>query len=139
MLASTLNAGDVKNSAGTGTVYSRVSSNTNGTEFASSAETPSRPDRFKVSHQTTGSGFTRKRRSVIRFDYTHASDVDATKNVVTSFYVVGDIPVGAVVSTTPIKDALAKLLSLVAGTAAGTTILYDGTGNGAICLLRGES
>lgn len=138
MLNNTLNTNEIKNAAGTAVGFTRVSTGTRNTEFASLTESPARPDRLKISHLETGSGFTRRRRSVVRFDYNHVSDVDSTKTVTTSAYMVLDAPVGAVVSTTPLKDTLARLISFCASLGANTTILYDCTGNGAVVLTRGD-
>jgi NAD(P)H-dependent FMN reductase len=75
---------------------------------------------------------------MVRFDVTVPSDVDATKNVVVSAYVVFDAPVGALIATTHLKDTLSKLGSLVFTTVASVNFKFDGTGNGAVDLLRGE-
>jgi len=137
MLANTLNTNEIKNSAGTEEEFQRLSSSERSTEFGKITEAPATPHRLKVSHQESGSGITRRRRSVVRFDKTVASTVDATKTVVVSAYMVLDAPIGALGTTAEFANVLANLMSFVASLGATTTILYDGTGNGAAALLSG--
>jgi hypothetical protein len=63
--------------------------------------------------------------------------VDATKLVTVSAYAVLDAPVGALIANTEMANTLAELMSFLASLGASTTILYDGTGNGAATLLNG--
>lgn len=137
MLANTLNTNEVKNSAGTEVEFSRLSTSDRQTEFSQIAEAPSAPHRLKISHLETGSGINQRRRSLVRFDKTVASTVDATKLVTVSAYAVLDAPIGALVANTEMANVIAELMSFLATTGAATTVLFDCTGNGADALLKG--
>jgi len=138
MLANTLTTNEVKNAAGTEVEFSRWSSGVRETEFKATAETPSAPHRLTIRHSESGSGLKLRRRSVVRFDKTVISSVDSVTPVTVSSYVVMDAPVGALTAQTEMANVLAELVSFVASLGASTTILYDGTGSGAVCLLSGD-
>lgn len=137
MLSNTLNTNEIKNSAGTEVEFSRLSSSDRQTVFAQIAETPSAPHRLTISHQETGSGLKQRRRSVVRFDKTVISGVDSITPITVSAYAVLDFPVGASTTSAEAANVLAELMSFLASLGASTTILYDGTGNGAKSLLEG--
>lgn len=136
MLSNTLNTNEVKNRAGAEVEFSRLSTSDRTTEYSQISETPSLPHRLKIAHQETGLGLKQRRRSVVRIDKTVMSGVDATLPVTVSAYIVLDAPIGALNTNTDMADALAELTSFVA-TLGASTILYDGTGNGANALLTG--
>lgn len=137
MLSNTLNTNEIKNAAGTEQEFGRISSGERQTEFALLAETPYAPHRLTVKHVEVGSGITKRRRSLVRFDKTVISTVDSVTPVVISAYVVLDTPVGALVANTEPTNVLANLQSFLSTTGAATTVLFDGTGNGATALLTG--
>jgi hypothetical protein len=137
MLSNTLNTNEIKNSAGTEVEFQRLSSSDRSTEYAQITESPSKPHRLSIKHAESGAGINKRRRSVVRFDKTVASDVDTTKLVVVSFYVVMDAPVGALTTSAEMANVNAELMSFMASLGASTTILYDGTGNGSVALLAG--
>lgn len=137
MLSNTLNTNEIKDSAGTEVEFTRLSIGDRQSEFAKISETPALTNRMKISHLESGSGISLRRRSVIRFDRVSTGEVDTTVNVKSSFYVVGDIPIGNLTATTEPKKALAQLISFLASLGASTTILYDCTGNGADVLING--
>jgi hypothetical protein len=137
MLTNTLNTNEVKNSAGTEVEFTRLSIGDRQTEFAMISEVPSLPFRLSISHTESGSGLSARRRSVVRFDKTVAGQVDSTESMRASAYVVLDSPIGNLTSNALPADVLAALLSFCASLGASTTILYDGTGNGAAALLSG--
>jgi hypothetical protein len=137
MLSNTLNTNEIKNSAGTEQEFQRLATNNRDTEFALITESPALPHRFTVKHSESGSGINKRRRSVIRFDKTVMSTVDTTLPVVVSAYLVLDAPVGALTAMTEPTHVLANLQSFVSTTGAATTVLFDGTGNGAVALLSG--
>lgn len=138
MLANSLNTNEIKNSAGTEVEFTRLSTNNRETVFQQVAETPSLPHRLQIKHLESGAGIKRRRRSVVRFDKTVMSGVDATVPVTISAYAVVDTPVGALTANTEPTHVVAELMSFLASLGASTTILYDGTGNGARVLLNGE-
>ena len=138
MLANSLNTNEIKNSAGTEVEFTRLSTNNRETVFQQVAETPSLPHRLQIKHLESGAGTKRRRRSVVRFDKTVMSGVDATVPVTISAYAVVDTPVGALTANTEPTHVVAELMSFLASLGASTTILYDGTGNGARVLLNGE-
>jgi hypothetical protein len=136
-LALTLNTNEIKNSAGTEVEFQRLASRDRSVEYAQITETPSLPHRLTVSHLEVGSGIKKRRRSLVRFDKTVMSGVDATLPVTISAYAVLDTPVGALTVNTEPTHVVAELMSFMASLGASTTILYDGTGNGATALLSG--
>jgi len=137
MLANTLNTNEIKNTAGTEVEFARRSNPTaNATEFVQVNETYNLPHRLSVKHQETGTGKALRRRSLVRFDKTVAgADGNPVK---LSGYIVMDIPVGNLSTTTESKNVLAELLSFTGTTGAATTVLFDCTGNGAVCLINGD-
>jgi len=137
MLSNTLITNEIKNSVGAEVEFQRLSTDQRSTEFAVINETPNLAHRLKISHQETGAGFSRRRRSMVRFDQVVTSGVDSTKNVTVSAYLVLDAPVGALTTSTKMADVLAEVMSFCASTGADTTIKYDCTGNGAAALLSG--
>lgn len=137
MLSNTLNTNEIKNAAGTEVEFQRLSSTDRSTVFGQISETPSLPHRMTVSHQESGAAIKKRRRSLIRFDKTVMSTVDSTVPVTVSAYMVLDAPVGALIANTEMANVIAELLSFSATTGAATTVLFDGTGNGAATLLNG--
>lgn len=139
MLANTLNTNEIKNSAGTEQEFSRLSNGPGReTVYRLITELPYTPHRLSVKHQETGSGINLRRRSVVRFDKTVISAVDATTPVTVSAYAVLDTPIGALTTNAEPTNVVANLMSFLASLGANTTILYDGTGNGAVTLLNGD-
>jgi hypothetical protein len=137
VLSNTLNTNEIKNSAGTEVEFSRIAISDRATEFAQIAESPSSIHRLKISHLEVGAGLNKRRRGLVRFDKTVISSVDSETPVTVSAYVVLDSPVGALTANTEPTHVLAELMSFMASFGASTTILYDGTGNGATALLSG--
>jgi len=137
MLSNTLVTNEIKNAAGTEVEFDRLSIGPRSTEFKSVTETPALPNRLNISHQETGVGISRRRRSVVRFDKTVTGEVDILQTMKGSAYLVLDIPIGLSTTVNLPKDLLAQLISFTASLGASTTILYDGTGNGAVALLTG--
>lgn len=137
MLSNTLNTNEIKNSAGTEVEFTRLSQSDRSTVFAQLSETPSAPHRLTISHQETGSGMKKRRRSLVRFDKTVTSGVDSVTPITVSAYAVLDYPVGASTSSAEAANVLAELMSFLATTGAATTVLFDCTGNGARELLNG--
>lgn len=137
MLTNTLNTNEIKDASGTEVEFTRLSIGDRKTEFAKISETPALPNRLTISHLESGAGVAKRRRSVIRFDRTTAGEVDTTVNVKSSAYIVADLPVGNLTTTAAAKAVIAQLMSFLASLGASTTILYDCTGNGAVCLTDG--
>lgn len=138
MLSNTLNTNEVKDAAGAEVEFTRLSIDTRKTEFAKVGEAPATPHRLKISHLETGSGLRQRRRSVVRIDKTSVSTVDSVTPVVTSAYLVVDAPIGALTTDAELHAVVANLLSFCATTGAATTVLFDGTGNGAGALIDGS-
>lgn len=135
MLANTLNTNEIKNASGTEQEFQRLKMGDGRTEFAKIGESPANPHRLIVSHQETGSGTNRRRRSVVRFDLTTISSFDTSRFVKDSCYVVLDRSIGDQTDDSTSKTLLANLMSFLATTGAGTTVLFDCTGTGASNLL----
>lgn len=137
MLANTLNTNEIKDSTGVEVEFTRLSTSDRSTVFAKVGESPSAPYRLTVSHQESGSGMKKRRRSLVRFDKTSISGVDSITPIVHSAYMVLDYPVGASTASAEAANVLANLMSFCATTGAATTVLFDCTGNGARELLNG--
>lgn len=137
MLSNTLNTNEVKNSTGAEVEFSRQSTSDRKTVFSQVGESPSLPHRLSISHQETGVGLKLRRRSVVRIDKTVISPVDDVTPVTVSAYIVLDLPLGALETFAEPTHVIAELLSFCASLGATTTILYDGTGNGAAALING--
>lgn len=138
MLANTLSNNEVKDSAGSEVEFTRLQIRDRSTVFAKVGESPAAPYRMTISHSEVGSGMKRRRRSVIRFDKTSTSGVDSVTPITTSCYAVLDFPIGASTATAEATNVIANLISFLATTGAGTTVLFNGTGSGAIALLNGD-
>jgi len=136
-LPTTLNTNEVKNASGTEQEFGRLSQSDRQLVFNLLTEAPYTPHRLTVSHSETGTGVTRRRRSLVRVDKTIVGQVDTTHTEKISVYAVLDAPVGNMSSNTEIGNAIANLVSFLASTGADTTIKYDCSGNGAACLLNG--
>lgn len=137
MLSNTLNTNEVKNSAGTEVEFSHLSNEGRKRIFSQIGESPSLQHRLTINHQETGAGLKLRRRSVVRFDKSVISPIDDSTAVTISAYVVLDLPLGALETFAEPTHVLAELMSFCASLGASTTILYDGTGNGASVLLNG--
>lgn len=137
MLTNTLNTNEIKDNAGLEQQFTRLSIGDRSTVFAIESENPALPHRLTISHSESGSGVTRRRRSVVRFDKSVLGLVDDTRTEKCSAYIVLDFPIGNLTVDTTAKIVLANLMSFVASLGASTTILYDGTGNGAVALVSG--
>lgn len=137
MLSDTLVTNEIKDAAGAEIEFQRLSISERATIFAKVDESPALPFRLSIAHTESGSGIKKRRRSVNRFDLTVVSDVDNLTPVTVSGYVVLDNPIGGLLTTASAKKVLAALMSFMASTGANTTILYDGSGNGASSLVNG--
>jgi hypothetical protein len=137
MLSNTLNTNEIKNSAGTEIEFSRLGIEGRTTEFAKIGEANALEQRLLISHQESGVGLKRRRRSMIRFNTDVVSDVDTVTPVTDSIYMVKDTPVGALLTNATPLNSIAMMLSFCASLGLSTTILYDGSGNGAQILITG--
>lgn len=137
MLSNTLNTNEVKDRAGVEVEFERLQSTPVGrsTEFAQKSEPPNAIHRLKISHQETGSGAELVRRSLVRVDKT-VTGVSGKPRVISSYNVMV-IPVGDIANYDEAKNVEAELMSFLATTGAGTTVLFDCTGNGAAALIAG--
>jgi len=136
MLPTNLNTGEVRNGAGAEVEFVRFLQKDRELAFQQSGELPHLPHRLSIKHAETGTGASRRRRSVIRIDKGSLSAVDTVTPVVTSTYVVLDAPVGHLTTDAEIITVLAELNSFVA--TLGAAILLDGTGNGTVVLRNGS-
>lgn len=137
MLTDTLNTNQVKNSAGIEVEFNHLRANDRERVFYQIGESPALQHRLSIKHQETGAGLKNRRRSVVRVDKTTMSGIDPTVPITTSAYIVLDIPIGASSTTAEAANVLAELVSFVASLGADSTILHNGTGNGASVLLNG--
>lgn len=138
MLSDTLNTNEVKDAAGVECEFTRQLINTRETVFQRVAESWALPHRFSIRHLETGAGLKRRRRSAIRFDKTIVSTVDNVTPVTASGVTYLDLPVGALLANSEGANVLANLLSILATTGAGTTVLFNCTGTAAVPLLEGS-
>lgn len=139
MIATTLVTNEIKNAAGTEEEFQRLGQGTTerSSLFARVGEQPALQHRMTISHNESGSGSDRRRRSVLRFDKTVTGQIDITKLMKGSAYIVLDRPIGQETTDALVKDLLANLMSLSATTGAATTVLFDCTGIGASNLISG--
>jgi len=141
MLPTNLNTNEVKDSAGAEQEFTRHSTLGTAVIFKDAAEAPNLQHRLTVSHKEIGDGSARRRRSVVRFDLDVDTDTtvatDAVKPAKISAYTVVDIPVGALNDYTDVTSLVANLISFLATTGSGTTVLFDGTGHGSSALING--
>lgn len=138
MLSNTLNTNEVKNAAGAEVEFTRQAINDRSTTFAQLPESPSSEHRLSIKHQEIGTGLKKRRRSVVMISKTTISSVDSVTPVTTLGYIVLDAPVGALTTMAEPANVLAEVLSFCASLGVSTTILFDGSGNGATCLLSGS-
>lgn len=138
MIPDTLSTNQIKNAAGNEVEFTRLVSGIAETVFAQVNEPPALEHRLKVAHQTFGTGFSRRRRSVTRITKKVVSDVDPTKTVEVLAYEVIDIPIGALTTYVEPKNVQAELMSFLASTGADTTIKFDCTGTGAAAMIDGS-
>jgi hypothetical protein len=138
MLSNTLNTNEIKNSAGTEQEFQRITTGPGrSTEFSLITEAPAYEHRLLINHQEIGTGIRLRRRSRVGFIKNVASTVDPTYTapIIANFTL--DAPIGALLANTEMVHVVANMLSFCASLGASTTILYDGTGNGAQVLLTG--
>jgi hypothetical protein len=139
-LPTNLTTNEVKNSAGTEIEFNRLGpldTNPRSVVFAKVGEAPAYPQRITCSHVEVGTGTAKRRRSLVRVDYSLIGQVDTSKTEKISVYCVADLPVGNLTGSSEIAHAVSFLNSFMASLGASTTILYDGTGNGSAVLIGG--
>jgi len=138
-LATTLVTNEIKNAAGTEEEFQRLGPGPKprSSEYAKIGESPALQHRFIISHEEIGSGLDKRRRSTIRFNKTVAGQVDATKTIRDSAYIVLDRAIGQETTDATAKDVMANLMSMLATTGAASTVLFDCTGTGASNLISG--
>lgn len=135
MLPIALNTNEVKDAAGVEVEFNRQSAEGRKVVFAKIDEAPNLQHRLTVSHVETGVGTELRRRSLIRVDKQALGVSGKTRTH--SAYLVVDLPAGDISDTTVTKDALANLMSFIATTGSGTTVLFDCTGTGASAAIAG--
>jgi len=138
MLNNTLNTNEVKDAAGAEIEFQHLEQKDRKRIFAKINEAPALQHRITISHDETGSGINRVRRSMVRVDKQSISTVDLTTPVTSSAYTVSVTPVGALLASDEPKAVLANLMSFLATTGAGTTVLFDCSGSGASALITGS-
>jgi hypothetical protein len=137
MLPVTLNTNEIKDASGTEVEFGRIKAFGASVEYQPTADNPLENHRLKVSHLEVGTGSDKRRRSMVRFD----RNIPASSPInyaPCSAYVVVDVPTGAILDYTGVIDLLANLQSFLSTTGAGTTVLFNGTGNGAVALTHGS-
>jgi len=137
MLSNTLVTNEVKGAGGTEVEFHHLSSNGRQRVFHYRGAQPNLQHTLDISHAETGVGANRVRSSKIGFTI---EDEGVAPGTVAKFqaYAVLRYPIGNAAEDTNAKEVLAHLMSFLASNGANTTILYDGSGTGAQCLLVGE-
>jgi len=138
MLTNLLNTNEIKNAAGTEQEFQSQGTDGRSHSYSLIGESPALPHRLRISHLESGAGLKLTRRSMVRFDKTVQSTVDAATPVTISAYAVVQLPVGAMVSDAEFKNVLANLVSFLASNGSDTTIKFDGSGTGSAVLLAGS-
>lgn len=134
MLTNTLNTNEIKTYTSAEVEFERISISDESSIFKQINEDIANPNRLTIKHQTVGSGDTKTRRSLVRFDVS-VTNTSGKKGVV-SAYMNLVVPVGILENTNAMKQAISQLLSFCATTGAGTTVLFDCSGSGAAALLN---
>lgn len=135
MLSNTLNTNEIKDASGAEVEFERIAIDNASTTFKQVDEDITTPNRMSISHQHVGSGVNAVRRSLVRFDLSVVNSTTGQKGVC-SAYCNLVVPEGMLENMNAPTKVLAQLVSFVASLGASTTILYDGTGNGAASLLN---
>lgn len=136
MLTNTLNTNEVKNRLGTEVEFVSIDDSGTAHVFKASAEQPNLQHRLRVAHSELSSNEDARRRSNLSISK-EITGVSGKKRKIIGSYTL-DIPVGDIDDLDDVKDVNAEMLSLLATTGAATTVLFDGTGNGSVCLINGE-
>lgn len=135
-IPATLNTNEVKDRAGAEVEFREFSKEGRTHVWSKSGATdPSALPFLKISHQETGAGLSRVRRSMSRVDIPVTGK--SGKTVFCSAYKVVVVPEGELTSYDTVKDASAMLDSFNCTTGAATAVLFDGTGYGDSALING--
>jgi hypothetical protein len=139
MLSNALVTNEIKDSAGVEVEFDHLSLDGREHIFRLKTEGFEHKYRLRVDHEEIGKGADQRRRSLVQFSKEVAGVSGTERKII--FQVTGDIPEGDLsdAQKTVVKDVLANLLSFCATTGAATTVLFDCTGNGAVCLVDGSS
>lgn len=137
MLPDTLNANQIKDKAGAGVnTFESVNDEGRTRLFRNTAAAYNRPHELAIKHRETGVGLKLIRDSVIICSLVVTGD---DGNPVKVEYLQRlRVPMGNLASQDPVKEVIANGLSFSATTGAASTVLFDGTGNGAIALRNGS-
>jgi hypothetical protein len=138
MLPNTLNTNEIKNAAGTEVEFSRLQTEGRELIFNQVGESPNLKHRLTISHREVGAGVSRKRQSRIQFLKQVQGEVDTTRveNIIANLALT--VPVGQLTTLADVTDLLAEMQSFVSTLGTATTVLFDGTGNGAAALINGS-
>jgi hypothetical protein len=134
MLPTTLLTNEVKDRAGVEVEFEHYSLEGRTHIYARKGGNPSLPCILKVAHQEAGSGLGATQRSQCRVDMDVVGK--SGKTVRCSAYKVVVIPKGELDDLDDVKDVSAMLDSFCSTTGAGTTVLFDGSGNGDSALIN---
>lgn len=134
MLPTTLLTNEVKDRAGVEVEFEHYSLEGRTHIYAKKGGNPSLPCILKVAHQETGAGLSAVQRSQCRIDLDVVGKSGKTVRV--SAYKVVVVPKGELDDLDDVKDASAMLDSFLCTTGAGTTVLFDGSGNGDSALIN---
>jgi uncharacterized protein (DUF736 family) len=137
MLPTTLNTNEVKDSSGTEIEFSRLSTLDRKLVFNESVEAPNAPHRITVEHREVGSGLSRRRQSRILIEKSITGQVDDAVTEKISANLAVNAPIGNMTAVAELANVIAEMLSFCATTGSGTTVLFDGSGNGAAALING--
>lgn len=138
MLPESLNTNQVKNSAGAEVEFSHKLYANDGSKrvFAANDEAYNLQHRLAVAHQELGTGVDKRRRSMCQVTKEVTGVSGVKRKIVTTMS--SDIPVGDLDSNDEVENVQAELMSFVASDGSSTTILYNGTGSGAVALRDGS-
>lgn len=135
MIPKVLNTNEVKSRAGVEVEFEQIDDQGRAVVYAKIGELPNAEEKLLVSHAESGSGTKQVRRSMAKV-LIEEPGVDGNP-VVTSWHLVGTIPVGNIANYDTAKECLARLGSFVFLDGSDSTFLYDGSGTGADSLLNG--
>lgn len=135
MLPTTLLTNEVKDRAGAEVEFEHFTLEGREHIYIRKNGNPSLPCYLKVIHQETGTGAGATRRSLC--DLTMMVEGKSGKIVPIRAYKNVVVPIGELDDLDDVKDASAMLDSFCTTTGAGTTVLFDGSGNGDSALING--
>lgn len=138
MLPESLNTNQVKDSAGAEREFIHKLYTNDGSKriFAASNEVYNLQHRLAIAHMELATGVDKRRRSMTQVIKEILGVSGVKRKIVWTNSL--EIPVGDLDSNDEVENVMAEGMSFVASDGSSTTILYNCTGSGALCLRDGS-